>query len=91
VPQAEDRITAAGAFTESVAPAEAAELPKPSRLDMQIYLEPYRPFIPRWTLFSGVWEFPSYATSVQALVYLSAVTFILGFFIRVLLMLWPQL
>ena len=90
-PQAEDRIAAPGTFPESVSPAEAPELPQPSRLDRQIYLEPYRPFVPRWTLFSGVWEFPLYATSLQALVNLSALTLILGFFIRVLLLLWPQL
>ena len=83
----EERIQSAAPAAES--PPDTPELPQPSRLDMQIYLEPYKPFVPRWTLFSGVWEFPIYALSARALVYLSTITFVLGLLIRALLLLWP--
>jgi hypothetical protein len=82
----EERIQSTAPAADS--PPDAPELPTPSRLDMQIYLEPYKPFVPRWTLFSGVWEFPIYALSARALVYLSALAFVLGLLIRALLILW---
>lgn len=53
------------------------------------YLRPRDPPPPRYPLFSGVWTFPIYDTSLRPLINLSLTGLLFAFLLRLVLQFWP--